>query len=50
MWKILKTRAIKQILLNNDMLKFSNKYPKTRRDVSPNLTVKTTSLTYFLSI
>ena len=40
MWKSLKTCAIKQILLNNKMLKVNNKSTKTICGISPSLTIR----------
>ena len=32
---------MEQILLSNNMFKANNKYTKTRREISPSLTIKT---------
>ena len=47
MRRIIKTCAIKQILLNNIMFKINNKYTTTRREISPSLRIKIKSLACF---
>ena len=37
-------RDVKQILLNNNMIKVNNKYTKVRYEISPSLTMKRASL------